>query len=88
MTRGEEEASTSRVERRRGALLGIAHYKQFVAAMSVEELRSFCQVPTDVSLELLDGVVVSTVGWADNTVYFTREQFATRLRFPISSLVK
>ena len=53
MARGEEEASTCRVERRRGALLGIAHCKQFVAAMSVEELRSFCQVPADVNLELL-----------------------------------
>ena len=56
--------------------------------MSVEELRSFCQVPVDISLELLDGVAVTTVGGADNAIYFTREQFVARLRFPISSLVK
>ena len=55
--------------------------------MSVEELRSFCQVPTDISLELSYRGVVSTVRKADNVVYFTHEQFATGLRFPILSLV-
>ena len=43
--------------------------------MSVEELRSFCQVPVDISLELSDGEAVSTIGEADNAVYFTRKQF-------------
>ena len=28
------------------------------------------------------------VGEADNAIYFTREQFAARLRFPVPSLVK
>ena len=59
-----------------------------VPVMSVEELRSFCQVPADISLELSDGAAVSTVGGVDNVVYFTREQFSAGLRFPISSLVK
>ena len=59
-----------------------------VFVMFVEELRSFCQVPADISLELLDRVAISTVGGSNNVVYFTREQFATGLRFPISSLVK
>ena len=56
--------------------------------MSVGELSFFCQVLANISLELLDGVVVSTIGWVDNSVYFTREQFAAGLRFPIMSLVK
>ena len=56
--------------------------------MSIEELRSFCQVPPDISLELSDGAAVSIIRGADNVVYFTREQFAVGLRFPISSLVK
>ena len=59
-----------------------------VAAMSIEDLRSFNQVPVGISLELLDGAVVPTVGGADNVIYFTREQFANGFRFPISSLVK
>ena len=35
-----------------------------------------------------DGPAVSTIGEGDNVVYFTREQFAARLRFALSSLVK
>ena len=56
--------------------------------MSVEELRLFCQFPTDIILELLDGATVSIVEWIDNNIYFTRKQFAVGLRFPITSLVK
>ena len=54
--------------------------------MSVGDLRSFNQVPASISLELLDDVIVPTVRGA-NVVYFTREQFAAGLRFPIPSLV-
>ena len=56
--------------------------------MSVEEWRSFCRVPNSINLELSDGQALSTVGEADNVVYFTREQFVAGLRFPVSSLVK
>ena len=59
-----------------------------VAAMSVEELRSFFQVLIDFSMELSDGVVVSTVGGANNVVYFTWEKFDAGFCFSISSLVK
>ena len=56
--------------------------------MSMEDLRSFSQVPTDIRLEVANGPVAPTIGGADNAVYFTRDQFDTGLRFPISSLVK
>ena len=56
--------------------------------MSIEELSSFSQVPTGISLELSDGTVVSIAGGADNVVYFTLDHFSVGLRFPISSLVK
>ena len=59
-----------------------------VSSMSMEELRSFCQILDNISLELLDGPATSTVGDADRDVYFTWEQFTTGLRFPVSSLVK
>ena len=56
--------------------------------MFVEELRSFCQVPVDISLKLSDKAALSTVGGIDNAIYFTQEQFVAGLRFPISLLVK
>ena len=59
-----------------------------VAAMSVEELRSFSQVPAGIKLEVADGLTTPTIEGANNVVYFTCEQFAAGLRFPIPSLVK
>ena len=88
MAKGQEETSTSQARRKRGTLRESPTASSLVAVMSAEKLRSFCQVPIDISLELLDGAAISTVGGADNVVYFTWEQFAARLRFPISSFVK
>ena len=56
--------------------------------MSVDELRSFNLVPADIILEVADDPTAPTIGGVDNVVYFTREQFAAGLRFPIPSLVK
>ena len=56
--------------------------------MSMEELRSYYQIHDSIRLEFSDDPTASTVGEADGDVYFTREQFAARLRFPMSSLVK
>ena len=83
--KGQEETSTSQAKRKRGT----PREKPTVSsAMFVEELRSFSQVPTDIRLEVADGATASTTGEADNAVYFTREQVAARLHFPIQSLVK
>ena len=88
MVGGQEETSTIRARRKRGTPRESPTTSNLVVVMSIEELRSFCQIPTDISLELSDGAAVSTVGGADNVVYFTRERFAAGLRFPILSLVK
>ena len=56
--------------------------------MFVEELRLLNQFPVDIILEVADSTATPTIGGADNTVYFTCEQFAARLCFPIPSLVK
>ena len=88
MARGQEETFTSQARRKRGTHRESPTASSLVVAMSVEELRSFCQVLIDISLELSDGAAISSVGGADNIVYFTWEQFAAGLRFPISSLVK
>ena len=88
MARGEEYSSTNQVGRRRLTPRESPTASSLVTAMSVEELRFFCQVLANIGLKLSDGVAMSIVGWANNSVYFTREQFATGLQFPISSLVK
>ena len=59
-----------------------------VVAMSIEELRSFRQVPAAIRLEVLDGTTTPTIGEVDNAFYFTQEQFAAGLCFPIPSLMK
>ena len=54
----------------------------------MEELRSYCRIPIDIDFELSNGPTESTIEEEDNVVYFTQEQLAAGLRFPISSLVK
>ena len=88
MVRGHEETSTSQTGRKRGTSRETPTVSSLVAAMSIEELRSFNQVPTDIRLEVADDPVAPTIGGADNVVYFTREQFVAGLHFLIPSLVK
>ena len=54
----------------------------------MEELRSYCQIPDIIDIELPDGPTESTIGREDGAVYFTREQLTAGLRFPVSSLIK
>ena len=54
----------------------------------MEELRSYSHIPDNIDFELSDGPAESTIGKKDDAVYFTREQLAAGLRFPISSLIK
>ena len=86
MTRGQDK--TSQVGCKRGSSRESPTKSILVASMSVEELRSFYRVPDDISLELLNGPAFSIVREADNVIYFTQEQFAVGLCFPVSSLVK
>ena len=88
MMRGQQETSTNQVGRRRGSSQELPTASSLMASMFVEELRSFCGVPDNISLELSDGPTSSTIGQVDNAIYFTLEQFAAGLRFPVSSLVK
>ena len=88
MERGHEEASSSQVERKRGTPREMPTVSSLVAAMSVEELRFFRQVLASIILEVLDGTTIPTIGGANNAVYFSQEQFAIGLCFPISSLMK
>ena len=71
MMRGQEETSTSQVRRRKGSSQESPTASILVSSMSMEELRSFCQVPDSISLELLDWLTRSTIEQADNVVFFT-----------------
>ena len=71
MVRGHEEASTNQAGCKRGTPRETPTVSTLVAAMSVEDLRSFRQVPTAIRLEESDRTTTSTMGVADNVVYFT-----------------
>ena len=88
MARVYEEISSSQARCQRGIPRETPIASSLVAAMSAEELRLYNQVPIEISLEISDDPATSTIGEADNAMYFTREQFTTRLRFPVPSLVK
>ena len=70
MTRGQEDTSTSQVGCRRGPNRELPSTSSLVSSMSMEELRSFYQIPNNISLELSDGSAASTVEDVDNAVYF------------------
>ena len=79
MVRGHEEASTSQAGRTMGTPREMPSMSSLGATMSVKDLRSFRQVPTAIRLELSDSITTSTIGTADNAIYFTWEQFAAGL---------
>ena len=63
------------------------------AEKSVDKLnvREFCErfcIPNGVSVQLMDGEAVSTEKYADNAIFFNKEQFNAGLWFPLPSLFK
>ena len=88
MARGHEEVLTSQAGHRRGTPRETPTASSLVTVMFAEELRLYSQIYTEIGLEMSNGTATSIFGEADNVVYFTREQFAARLRLPVPSLVK
>ena len=89
MARGQKETSTGQVRCRRGPGRNTPSISSIIYSLSMEELKSYCQIPDNkFFFELPDGPTESTIDEEDGAVYFTREQLAAGLRFPISSLVK
>ena len=88
MARGLEETSTSQARRRRGPSRESPSARTIISSLSMDEVRSYYQIPEDIDFKLLEGPTESTVGEEYNAVFFTRKQLATGLRFPMSSLVK
>ena len=53
--------------------------------------REFCKrfyFPNDISIQLVDGNLMSTEKAAHNAIYFTKEQLNARLHFPLPSFFK
>ena len=46
MSRGEEETSTSQAGRKRGPSRDTPSASSLISSLSMEELRSYCQIPT------------------------------------------
>ena len=88
MARGQEETSTSQDGRRKGPSQDMPSTSSLISSLSMEKLRSYCQIPNNIDFELSDGPVESIIDEEDSVVYFTQEQLTAGLRFPISSLVK
>ena len=88
ITRGQEETFTSQAGLIRGSSWDTPFASSIISSLSLEELRSYCQIPDNIDFELQDGLAESTVCEEDSALYFTREQLVAGLRFPVSSLVK
>ena len=88
MARGQEDTSTSQTRHRRGLGRDTPSASSIISSLSVEELRSYCHILDNIDFEFPDGSAESTIGERDGVAYFTWEQLATGLRFPVSSLIK
>ena len=73
MARGQEETSTSKARRRKGPSRDTPSARSLISSLSMEELRSYCQIPRNIDFEFPDGPVESTVNEEDSVMYFTWE---------------
>ena len=87
MTRGEEEISISQAGSRRGLARGVRSTSHIVSSLKMEELRTYCEIPDEIDLKLMDESNESTLGGEHNSVFFTREQLAVELCFPMPALI-
>ena len=83
MARGQEETSTSQARHKRRLSRDTPSASSIISSLSMEELRSYCQIPNNIDIELPDSPAESTTGKEDGAVYFTLEQLAVGLRFPV-----
>ncbi|XP_034708908.1 uncharacterized protein LOC117931950 [Vitis riparia] len=88
MSAEKEVASSSAAGQRGKDASGEVHAEKSVDKLNVREFcERFC-IPNGVSVQLVDGEAVSTEKSADNSIYFTKEQFNAGFRFPLPSLFK
>ena len=61
MERCQEETSTTQVGRRRGPGRNTPSTSSIISSLSMEELRSYCQIQDNIDFELPDGPAESTI---------------------------
>ena len=67
---------------------GVVYGEKSVDKLNVRQFyERFC-IPNGVFVQLVDGEAVSTKKSTDNSIFFTKEQFNARLRFPLPSLFR
>ena len=86
MARGREETSMSGRPRRR--LRATPSASSVISSLTMEELRTYCEVPSNIDLRLMERADESTLGGEHNGVFFTRKHLAVELCFPLPSIVK
>ena len=88
MSTNKDVASSSAAGKSGKDASGEVHAEKSMDKLNVRELCELFCIPNDMSVHLVDGEAVSTEKSADNTIYFTKEQFNAGLRFPLPSLFK
>ena len=84
----KDVASSSAAEQSGKGASGVVYAERSMDKLNV---RQFCErfcIPNGVSVQLVDGEVVSIEKSADNVIYFTKKQFNAGFRFPLPSLFK
>ena len=88
MTKCEEETSTNQASRKRGPARGMRSASSIISSFTMEELRTYWEIPDNIDLKLMEKQDKFTLGGEHNAVFFTREQLTAGLRFPVPALVK
>ena len=88
MTRGKEKTSTSQAGCKRGPIRGTRSASNIVSSLTMEELRTYCEIPDNIYLKFMEKSDESTLGGEHNAVFFTREQLTVGLCFPVPTLIK
>ena len=65
MARGQEETSTSQAGLRRGPNRESPSASSIISSLSMDEVRSYCQIPEDIEFELSEARL--NLLWAKNT---------------------
>ena len=69
--RGQEKTSTSQAGHKRGPTQGTPSTRSIISSLSMEELRTYCEIPDDIDIMLLHGPAQNTIVGEDNAVFFT-----------------
>ena len=62
MARGQEETSTSQARHRRGPIRESPTTSSIISSLSMDKVRSYCQIPEDIDFKLSEGPTESTMG--------------------------